>query len=218
MMSSSTLPPYTAPPGYPDKDYFETNMLGAENVTAYASAQGITTILFTSSIAPYGASEELKTEESLPMPNTPMAYQNWWLKNTQNMASRRQQPPADNITPRSCVRDCRKWEFHPDSIGLCADTNSCFPEDDTIKACIYVKDLVRLMLHLTEQSQPGVTLYNLYLLPATHTGDSGQYAASHRTETYHTQDSSRTDARCRCHHRAIRREKGPGICPARVKS
>jgi nucleoside-diphosphate-sugar epimerase len=37
----------------------------------FAEANSISKILFTSSIAPYGASEELKDEGSLPTPNTP---------------------------------------------------------------------------------------------------------------------------------------------------
>ncbi|MFR8401120.1 MAG: NAD-dependent epimerase/dehydratase family protein [Faecalibacterium prausnitzii] len=40
-------------------------------MTAFAEKYGIRKILFTSSIAPYGASEDLKTEETLPTPNTP---------------------------------------------------------------------------------------------------------------------------------------------------
>lgn len=58
-------------PGHPDHAYFETNIRGAENVTAFAEKHNIKKILFTSSIAPYGAAEELKTEKTLPTPNTP---------------------------------------------------------------------------------------------------------------------------------------------------
>ena len=50
---------------------FETNIRGAENVCAFAEKFGIKKIVFTSSIAPYGAAEDLKTEETLPTPNTP---------------------------------------------------------------------------------------------------------------------------------------------------
>ena len=67
-------------PGHPDEAYFETNILGAEHVTAFAERYGIRKILFTSSIAPYGAAEELKTEETIPMPNTPTASASWWRK------------------------------------------------------------------------------------------------------------------------------------------
>jgi nucleoside-diphosphate-sugar epimerase len=58
-------------PGHADDEYFETNMLGAQNVTFFARENNINTIVFTSSIAPYGASEDLKSEDTLPTPNTP---------------------------------------------------------------------------------------------------------------------------------------------------
>ena len=58
-------------PGHPDFEYFETNIKGAENVCAFAEKHGIQKIVFTSSIAPYGAAEELKEETTLPTPNTP---------------------------------------------------------------------------------------------------------------------------------------------------
>ncbi|MFR3431570.1 MAG: NAD-dependent epimerase/dehydratase family protein [Holdemanella porci] len=54
-----------------DEAYFETNIRGAENVCAFARNTIFEKILFTSSIAPYGAGEEKKDENSLPMPNTP---------------------------------------------------------------------------------------------------------------------------------------------------
>lgn len=57
-------------PGHEDIEYFETNIRGAENVCAFAEKYGIRQMVFTSSIAPYGAAEELKTEETLPTPNT----------------------------------------------------------------------------------------------------------------------------------------------------
>jgi nucleoside-diphosphate-sugar epimerase len=58
-------------PGHRAEEYFRTNLLGAENVTAYAKRVGCRRIVFTSSISPYGPSEELKDEGSLPVPETP---------------------------------------------------------------------------------------------------------------------------------------------------
>ncbi|HEY1807857.1 MAG TPA: NAD(P)-dependent oxidoreductase [Acidobacteriaceae bacterium] len=58
-------------PGHAAHEYFETNLLGAENVCAWASSVGCSRIVFTSSIAPYGPSEDLKNESSLPVPETP---------------------------------------------------------------------------------------------------------------------------------------------------
>jgi nucleoside-diphosphate-sugar epimerase len=58
-------------PGHRSEEYFETNLYGAENVCAYASAIDCPRMVFTSSISPYGPSEALKDETSLPVPETP---------------------------------------------------------------------------------------------------------------------------------------------------
>ena len=58
-------------PGHSAQEYFETNLLGAENVCAWAGTVGCETLVFTSSISPYGPSEERRTEASLPVPETP---------------------------------------------------------------------------------------------------------------------------------------------------
>lgn len=57
-------------PGHEDFEYYETNLLGAENVCAWAEQVGCNEIIFTSSISPYGASEQQKDERSLPVPLT----------------------------------------------------------------------------------------------------------------------------------------------------
>ena len=57
-------------PGHEDFEYYETNLLGAENVCAWAEKVGFERIIFTSSISPYGPSEEVKDERSLPVPAT----------------------------------------------------------------------------------------------------------------------------------------------------
>ena len=57
-------------PGHEDGEYCQTNLLGAENVCAWAEKVGCKHIIFTSSISPYGPSEEVKDERSLPSPVT----------------------------------------------------------------------------------------------------------------------------------------------------
>ncbi|KLD63204.1 NAD-dependent epimerase/dehydratase family protein [Dyella japonica] len=57
-------------PGHEDREYFETNLYGAENVTAWASEVDCPNIAFTSSISPYGISEDVKDETTLPVPVT----------------------------------------------------------------------------------------------------------------------------------------------------
>lgn len=57
-------------PGHEPREYFETNLRGAENVCTWAAANGCSRMVFISSISPYGPSEDLKDEQSLPVPET----------------------------------------------------------------------------------------------------------------------------------------------------
>lgn len=57
-------------PGHDNYEYYECNLLGAENICNWADKVNCNQILFTSSIAPYGPSEEPKDENSLPLPET----------------------------------------------------------------------------------------------------------------------------------------------------
>lgn len=57
-------------PGHEDFEYYETNLLGAQNVCNWADLIGCNDIIFTSSISPYGPSEEERNEQSLPVPTT----------------------------------------------------------------------------------------------------------------------------------------------------
>jgi len=57
-------------PGHEDREYFQTNLLGAENVCNFAERVACEHIIFTSSISPYGVSESIKDELTLPIPVT----------------------------------------------------------------------------------------------------------------------------------------------------
>ncbi|OWQ52036.1 NAD-dependent epimerase/dehydratase [Stenotrophomonas maltophilia] len=57
-------------PGHEDWEYFQTNLLGAENVTNWTKEMGCQRLIFTSSISPYGVGESSKDEGTLPVPVT----------------------------------------------------------------------------------------------------------------------------------------------------
>lgn len=57
-------------PGHDYKEYFDTNIQGAENINNFARKTGIKNMFFTSSIAPYGKSLEQRTEASQLYPET----------------------------------------------------------------------------------------------------------------------------------------------------
>lgn len=58
-------------PGHPDHEYYETNVLGAMEVTALARRMAAKEIVFTSSISVYGPGEETKSETSPLAPTSP---------------------------------------------------------------------------------------------------------------------------------------------------
>ena len=55
-------------PGHADHEYFDTNVPGATNVCTFCRETGAKKLVFTSSIAVYGPSEEAKDESSEPAP------------------------------------------------------------------------------------------------------------------------------------------------------
>ncbi len=57
-------------PGHKNYEYFQTNILGAENVCDFAERVNCKNIIFTSSISPYGVNEEVRDEFYLPVPDT----------------------------------------------------------------------------------------------------------------------------------------------------
>lgn len=57
-------------PGHADREYYDTNVTGALNVTNFCRRQSIKNLVFTSSISVYGPSEDEKTEASPPAPES----------------------------------------------------------------------------------------------------------------------------------------------------
>ena len=155
-------------PGHEDKEYFETNIRGAENVVAFAEKYGIKKIVFTSSIAPYGAAEELKKETTLPTPNTAYGisklvaekiHEKW-----QNGDSEKRQLTI--VRPGVVFGKGENGNFTRMYWAIKRHKFAYPGRKDTIKACIYVKELVRFMLYRLEKHEYGVELYNCCYEPA----------------------------------------------------
>lgn len=155
-------------PGHSDHEYFETNILGAENVTAFAEKYSIRRIVFTSSIAPYGAAENLKEEITVPTPNTPYGISKlvaekihtiWQAKNS----SERQ---LTIVRPGVVFGKGENGNFTRLYWGLRGRKFMYPGRKDTVKACIYVKELVCFMLYRLEHHEQGVELYNCTFEPA----------------------------------------------------
>lgn len=170
-------------PGHPDHDYFETNIRGAENVTAFAEEWGIKKIVFTSSIAPYGASEEEKFEDTLPTPNTAYGISKLVAEKIHQLWAERGTRIQRINTDEETLHSERRLLIVRPGVVFGKGENGNFTRlywsirggkfaypgrKDTIKACIYVKELVRFMLYKISEER-GVSsnyIYNCCYEPA----------------------------------------------------
>lgn len=154
-------------PGHPDYEYFETNIRGAENVCAFAEKHGIKKIVFTSSIAPYGAAEELKEEITLPTPNTPYGISKLVAEKI-HMAWQAKDPNRQLTIVRPGVVFGRgeNGNFSRLYWGIKKHTFAYPGRKDTIKACIYVKELVRFILWNVEERKTPFDIFNCTFEPA----------------------------------------------------
>lgn len=147
-------------PGHEPHEYFEANIMGARNVCEYASQARINHIVFTSSIAVYGPGEDEKTEETIPMPAIPYGsskiiaeyIHREWLN-------------ADSNRKLSIVRPAvifgigEGGNFTRIANALEKGLFAYPGRTDTIKGCLYVKDLCRYILQRLENEE-GYSLVN----------------------------------------------------------
>ncbi|WP_434030851.1 NAD-dependent epimerase/dehydratase family protein [[Pseudomonas] boreopolis] len=152
-------------PGHAEWEYFKTNLLGAENVTGWAERVGCNSMTFTSSISPYGISDDVKDETTLPVPVTAYGasklaaekiHQTWQARDATNRKLVIVRPgvvfgPGEGGNVTRLVKAVRKGYFF-----YMANRN-------TRKAGIYVKELCNAIwwVHqLQLQQGKGVLLFN----------------------------------------------------------
>ncbi len=155
-------------PGHADIEYFETNIRGAENVTDFAEGHGIKRLLFTSSIAPYGAAEELKHETTLPTPNTPYGisklvaekiHEKWQVKDSKRELT--------IVRPGIVYGKGEHGNMTRLYKGMRGHYFFYAGRKDTIKASIYVKELCRFFKYrIIDNSFPGIDIFNCTFEPA----------------------------------------------------
>jgi nucleoside-diphosphate-sugar epimerase len=148
-------------PGHPRQEYFETNILGAKNICVLAEQKGISRIVFTSSISVYGPDEAEKTEDSLTMPSIPYGisklaaeyiHREWQLKAPERKLA--------IIRPAVIFGKGEKGNFTRIASALKKGIFVYPGRKDTIKACVYVKDVCRLIMQLMTTDQD-YCCYNL---------------------------------------------------------
>ena len=154
-------------PGHKYHEYFETNINGAENVCDFARKKNINTIVFTSSIAPYGAWEDEKFEDSLPLPTS--AYGSSKLVSEEIHKRWQAEKPDERkliIVRPGVVIGMNEGGNFTRLYKAMKSGRFFYPgRKDTKKAAIYVKDLVRLMVEMAEKEEPGAHIYNTVYAP-----------------------------------------------------
>jgi GlcNAc-P-P-Und epimerase len=153
-------------PGHPANEYFETNILGARNVCAFAEAAGTDRIVFTSSISVYGPGEEERTEDSVQMPAIPYGsskaiaeyiHREWFLRDEKGRS-------LTILRPGVIFGKGEGGNFTRIANAL---EKGFFPlpgRVDTIKACLYVKDICRCILQAADEREGGgYSLFNFCL-------------------------------------------------------
>lgn len=158
-------------PGHEVEEYFKTNLLGAENVCKWAEEVSCEKIIFTSSIAPYGPSETVKSEDTIPCPETAYGssklaaekiHQCWLSKNSEKRSLVIVRPgvvfgPGEGGNVTRLVRAViGRYFFY-------------MGNQETVKAGIYVKELCNAMLWAfkkVENSKNSLILFNATMNPA----------------------------------------------------
>ena len=156
-------------PGHEGYEYFECNLLGAENVCNWAERVGCKKMIFSSSIAPYGPSEKVRDEQSIPVPETAYGgsklaaekiHQIWQAKQRQRQLVIVRPGvvfgPGEGGNVSRLIKAVRKRYFF------------YMANRDTRKAGIYVKELCRAMMWVLNSEKAkadGCSLFNMSMNP-----------------------------------------------------
>ena len=163
-------------PGHEDFEYFETNILGSENVCKFAEKVRCDKIIFTSSISPYGVSESIKDELTLPIPVSAYGssklvaekiHQIWQAKDVNNRRLVIVRPgvvfgPGEGGNVSRLIKAVIGRYFF------------FMGNETTRKAGVYVKELCNAMWWvLQEQKKNGetVSLFNMSMNPGPSIGE-----------------------------------------------
>ena len=150
-------------PGHEDHEYYACNLIGAENVCDWAEHVGCNKMIFSSSIAPYGPSEEIRDERSIPVPNTAYGgsklaaekiHQIWMAKQQQRQLVIVRPGvvfgPGEGGNVSRLIKAVRKRYFF------------YMANRDTRKAGVYVKELCRAMMWVLNSEKAKADDFSLF--------------------------------------------------------
>ena len=148
-------------PGHSQHEYYETNILGAIEITDLAARHSVNEIIFTSSISVYGPGEDTKSEQTALSPKTAYGYSKMLAERL--FESWAKQHPSRRLTivrPAVVFGPGEKGNFTR-LVCLLKKGIFVYPgRRDAIKACIYVDDLIESIEFARNNSNDAVTIFN----------------------------------------------------------
>lgn len=141
-------------PGHPVHEYYETNILGATQVCEFAERANVQEVIFTSSISVYGPDEEQKDEYTPLTPNSAYGYSKMLAENIHLAWQKRNDNRSLTVVRPAVVFGKGEGGNFTRLATMMRKGIFVFPgRKDTIKACIYVEDLIEMVesARLTEK-------------------------------------------------------------------
>jgi nucleoside-diphosphate-sugar epimerase len=147
-------------PGHPSHEYYETNIGGALQVVEFAKRHDVREIIFTSSISVYGPGEATKAETSELKPTSAYGYSKMLAEQVHNNWARENADRRLTIVRPAVVFGPGEGGNFTRLATLLRRGVFVYPgRRDTIKACIYVEDLLQA-IEFARYSGPAVKTFN----------------------------------------------------------
>lgn len=159
-------------------EYFDTNEGGTETICNAATKYGVNEIVFYSSVAVYGTTEEMSTEEQAPQPDAPYG--------ASKLAGEKVLIKWANEDPKRKVLIIRPTlvfgaNNRANMYNLIKQVDSGFyfhiGKASNIKSIAYVENLVKATLFLADRLAPGVSIYNYSDEPQLSSREIGEIIA-----------------------------------------
>jgi GlcNAc-P-P-Und epimerase len=155
-------------PGFPWRDYFANNAEATRRLCRVADEAGVQNIVFTSSMMAFAAGPWRRSESDFGDADT--AYGASKLQAEEILRTWQAEKPGRRlriVRPGVVFGPGDQGNMSRLIRGLSKGRFAYIGRDDTVKSCIYLKDMVRLLVRLTEDDGPHDTFHAVYPQPTT---------------------------------------------------
>lgn len=155
-------------PGYPWRDYYTNNAEATRRLCRAADRAGVRNIVFTSTMMTFAAGPWRRSESDFCDPDT--AYGGSKLQAEEILRAWQAAKPGRRlriVRPGVVFGPGDQGNMRRLVHALYRRRFAYIGRKDTVKGCIYIKDLVRLLIRLTDDDGPHDTYHAVYSEPIT---------------------------------------------------